>query len=195
MLGKTDPQGNFFDSYIEKCFLPKEHELLKIRKDVDFSFIEKEVKGLYAKEKGRVSYPPEVMFKILFLEFYYNLSDVEIVKQLKFNVLFRYFVGLKAKDVIPDYTSLTVFRKRLGEKRVERIFHEFFKQCRDKGLLKEKLKAIDTAHKIADVAIPNTIDLLREGRERILRTIEKETGKLEKSLKKYLPKKKTMRGG
>lgn len=195
MLGKTDPQGNFFDSYIEECFLPKEHELLKIRKNVDFSFIEKEVKGLYAKEKGRTSYPPEVMFKILFLGFYYNLSDVEVVKQLKFNVLFRYFVGLKAKDVIPDYTSLIVFRKRLGEKRVERIFHEFFKQCRDKGLLKEKLKAIDTAHTIADVAIPNTIDLLREGRERILRTIEKEMGKLEKSLKKYLPKKKTMRGG
>jgi len=135
------------------------------------------------------------MFKILFLEFYYNLSDVEVVKQLKFNVLFRYFVGLKAKDVIPDYTSLIVFRKRLGEKRVEGIFDEFFKQCRDKGLLKEKLKAIDTAHTIADVAIPNTIDLLREGRERILRTIEKETGKLEKSLKKYLLKKKTMRGG
>lgn len=191
MLGKTDPQGNFFDSYIEEHFLPEEHELLKIRKNVDFSFIEREVKGLYAKEKGRISYPPSAMFKILFLKFYYNLSDVEVVKQLKFNILFRYFVGLKAKDAIPDYTSLIVFRKRLGKERVERIFDEFFKQCRDKGLLKEKLKAIDTAHIIADVAIPNTIDLLKEGRKRILRTIEKETEKLEKSLKKCLPKKKT----
>jgi len=48
------------------------------------------------------------MFKILFLEFYYNLSDVEVAKQLKFNVLFGYFVGLKAEDTLPDDTSLVV---------------------------------------------------------------------------------------
>jgi len=28
MLGKTDPQVSFFDSFIEEYFLPKEHELL-----------------------------------------------------------------------------------------------------------------------------------------------------------------------
>lgn len=73
MLGKTDPQGNFFDSYIEEYFLPKKHELLKIKEKVDFSFIEEETRDLYSEEMGRVSYPPVVMFKILFLEFYYNL--------------------------------------------------------------------------------------------------------------------------
>ena len=89
MLGKTDPQINFFDSYIEEYFLPQEHELLKIQKEIDFSFIEEETEDLYAKVAGRPSYPPGVMFRILFLEFYYNLSDVEVVKQLKFNVLFE----------------------------------------------------------------------------------------------------------
>ncbi len=88
MLGKTKPQGNFFDSCVEEYFLPKEHELLKIKEKVDFSFIEKETKDLYAKRVGKPSYPPEVMFKIFFFEFYYNLSDIEVVKQLKFNVLF-----------------------------------------------------------------------------------------------------------
>jgi len=73
MLGKTDPQASFFDSYVEEHFLPEEHELLKITEKVDFSFIEEETKDLYAEASGRPSYPPEVMFKILFLEFYYNL--------------------------------------------------------------------------------------------------------------------------
>ena len=104
---------------------------------------------MYAEELGRPSYPPEVMFKILFLEFYYNLSDVEVVKQLKFNVLFRYFVGLRTEDPIPDDTSLVIFRKRLGEERFEEIFDEFIKQCKDKGLLKGKLKLIDATHIIA----------------------------------------------
>jgi transposase len=181
MLGKTDPQVNFFDSYIEEYFL------LKIKENVDFSFIEEETKDLYAKEIGRPSHPPVVMFRILFLEFYYNLSDVEVVKQLKFNVLFRYFVGLKVEDSIPDDTSLVVFRRRLGEERFERLFDRFAVQCKDKDLLQEKLKAIDATHIIADIAIPNTVNLLREGRKRILRAIEKEKKGLADPLKKYLP--------
>jgi len=40
MLGKTDPQENFFDAYIKDNFLPEEHELLEIKEKVDFSFIQ-----------------------------------------------------------------------------------------------------------------------------------------------------------
>jgi len=189
MLGKTDSQSNFFDSYVEEYFLPKEHELLEIKEKIDFSFIEKETKDLYAKIAGRPSYPPEVMFKILFLEFYYNLSDVEVVKQLKFNVLFRCFTGIKIEDPLPDDTSLVVFRKRLGEERFETIFDEFVKQCKEEGLLEERLKAVDATHIVADVAIPNTVNLLREGRKRILKQLEQERDKLDHSLTKYLPDK------
>jgi len=194
MLGKTDPQASFFDSYVEEYFLPKEHELLKIKKEVDFSFIEEETKDLYAKAAGRPSYPPGVMFKILFLEFYYNLSDVEVVKQLRFNVLFRYFVQIKIEDPLPDDTSLVVFRKRLGEERFERIFDKFVKQCKEKGLLKEKLKIVDATHIIADVAIPNTVELLREGRERILKAIKKEKKKFKISLEQYYPEEESLQG-
>jgi len=189
MLGKTNPQENFFDSYIKDNFLPKEHELLQIKEKVDFSFIEKETKDLYSKGSGRPSYPPEVMFKILFLEFYYNLSDVEVAKQMKFNVLFRYFAGLRAEETLPDDTSLVVFRKRLKEEKFEKIFDEFVKQCKEKGLLREKLKLIDATHIIADVAIPNTTKLLQEGRKRILKAITKEKKGLDKSLKGYFPEK------
>ena len=123
---------------------------------------------------GRPSHSPVVMSKIVFLEFCYNLSDVEVVKQLKFNVLFRYSADLKAEDLVPNDTSLVAFRKRVGEERFEKIFDKFIEECRTKGLLKEKLKTIDAAHIIADVAIPNPVNLLREGRERVLRVIEKE---------------------
>ena len=189
MLGKTDPQENFFDAYVKDNFLPEEHELLEIKEKVDFSFIKGKTKDLYSEGFGRPSYPPEVMFKILFLEFYYNLSDVEVAGQLKFNVLFRYFVGLKAEDSIPDDTSLVVFRKRLGEKNFEEIFDEFIIQCKKRSLLEGKLKLIDATHIIADVAIPNTTKLLQEGRKKVLRAIEREKKKLDDSLKRYYPEK------
>ena len=53
MLGKTDPQGNFFDSYIEDYFLPKEHEPLEIKEGIDFSFVEEETEDLYVCKKER----------------------------------------------------------------------------------------------------------------------------------------------
>lgn len=193
MLGKTDPQASFFDSYVEEYFLPKEHELLKIKDEIDFSFIEEETKDLYARVAGRPSYPPEVMFKILFLEFYYNLSNVEVVRQLRFNVLFRYFVEIKIEDPLPDDTCLVVFRRRLGEERFEIIFDKFVKQCKGKGLLKEKLKIVDATHIIADVAIPNTVNLLREGRERILKAIGEEKKKDDTSLEEYSPEEESLR--
>ena len=112
---------------------------------------------------------------------------MEVARQLKFNVLFRYFAELKAEDPIPDDTSLVVFRRRLGEERFERLFDRFITQCKDKGLLKEKLKTIDATHIIADVAIPNTVNLLREGRRRILRQLEKEKREVAELLRKYLP--------
>tara|TARA_B100001971_G_scaffold41521_1_gene36537 strand:+ start:224 stop:634 length:411 start_codon:yes stop_codon:yes gene_type:complete len=133
MLEKTDPQDSFFDSYVEEYFLPKEHELLKIKDEIDFYFIEEETRDLYARVAGRPSYPPEVMFKILFLEFYYNLSKVTVVRQLRFNVLFRYFVEIKIEDPLPDDTSLVVFRRRLGEEKFEIIFDKFVKQCKGKA--------------------------------------------------------------
>jgi len=85
------------------------------------------------------------MFKILFLEFYYNLSDVEVVKQLKFNVLFRYFVELKTKDSIPDDTSLVVFRKRLGEERFEANLESML-QKEDKKELKTEALVCDALY-------------------------------------------------
>ena len=51
---------------------------MKIKREIDFGFVEEEeVKDLYCSDNGRLSYPPEILFKMLFLEFYENLSDVE----------------------------------------------------------------------------------------------------------------------
>lgn len=186
MLGKQDVKKDFFDSYVEQQLLPKEHELLDIDAKVDFSFVEEEVADLYCSNTGRPSYPPEQMFRILFLEYYYNLSDVEVVKQLQVNILFRRFVRLLLEDQIPDDSSLSVFRSRLGEDRFQRLFERLIGQCQGKGLLGDRLKLIDATHLIADVAIPNMIKLLRDGRGRVLDRIKARHGSIAE-LEEYRP--------
>jgi len=186
MLGKQDGASDFFDSYVEQRLLPKEHELLDIDAKIDFSFVEEEVEDLYCSDNGRPSYPPQQMFRILFLEYYYNLSDVEVVKQLQVNILFRRFVGLSLKDTVPDDSSLCVFRVRLGEDRFWRLFSRLTEQSSEQGLLGDRLKVIDATHVVADIAVPNMINMLRDGRRRILKKIEQQYG-LDEDLGQFCP--------
>jgi IS5 family transposase len=173
MLGKKDPQGRFFDHYVYERHLPSDHELVRIHREVDFSFVEEETRDLYEEVMGRPSWPPEVLFRMLFLEFYSNLSDVQVSEQCVYNLLYRWFVGLKVGEGTPDDTTLVVFRKRLGQERVERFFNKINEQARGKGLLVGRHKIMDATHVIANVAIPSTVGLLRQAREKVLREIEK----------------------
>jgi IS5 family transposase len=189
MLGKKNMQKDFFNSYVYENLLPSEDILLDIKEQVDFSFVEEELRDLYDASNGRPSYPPEVLFKMLFLEFYYNLSDVEVSKQVRYNILYRYFVGLEVRESTPDDTTLVVFRNRCGKERFERLFDRVIKQCQEKALLKEKLKIIDATSIVADIAIPNTVNLLRQGRRVILKRISRSHPQLAKELsEKYIPR-------
>ncbi|MHA1410537.1 MAG: transposase [Candidatus Odinarchaeia archaeon] len=163
MLGKEDKQRNFFDEDIYSNLIPEDHILVKIKEKIDFSFVKEETKDVYSPDFGRPAYPAEIMFRMLFLEFYYNLNDEEVSKQCHYNVLFRWFVGLKIEERVPDDTSLMVFRKRLGVERFEKLFNRIVESAKEKGLLKERYKIVDATAIVADVAIPNTVNLLRQG--------------------------------
>ena len=173
MLKKESRQKDFFDSYVYERLLPNKHILLDIKESLDFTFVDETAKDLYSDTFGRPSFPPQVLFKMLFLEFFYNLSDYDVVDQVKTNVLFRYFAGLGISDDTPDDTTLVVFRKRLGEERFKRLFDSVVAKAKEKGLIKGDLKILDATHIIADIAIPSTVNLLRHGRRRIIKRIEK----------------------
>lgn len=173
MLGRKDPQGRFFDRYVYERHVPRDHELVRIDREVDFSFVEEETRDLYEEGVGRPSWPPEVLFRMLFLEYYSNLSDVQVSEQCQYNMLYRWFVGLRVGEATPDDTTLVVFRKRLGQERLERFFRRVNEQAKSKGLLVGRHKIFDATHVIANVAIPSTVGLLRQARGRVLREIGK----------------------
>ncbi|MCK4419835.1 transposase, partial [Candidatus Aerophobetes bacterium] len=191
MLGRENRQNNFLDSWTYERMLPKEDPLLEIKEKIDFSFIEEETKDLYSYAMGRVSFPPVVIFKMLFLQYYANLSDRGVSKAVKRDVLFRYFVGLSIEDEVPDDTTLVKFRSRLGEERFRKLFDRIVKQAQDRGLLKERIKIVDATHIAADIAIQGLVNLLRQGRKMVIRKIEKATNKRPKELEeRYITKEK-----
>ena len=187
MLKKLNKQKDFFDSYMYEHLLPSSHVLLDILEVIDFSFVDKCTNGFYSDKMGRPGFHPQVMFKLLFLEFLYNMSDYEIAEQIRTNILFRYFAGLGIPDETPDHATLSMFRRRLGEERFKELFDNIVLQARKKKLLKGRLKILDSTHIQANASIRGAVNLLRHGRKRVLKRILKLNSQMAHNLeKKYL---------
>ena len=68
---------------------------------------------LYARE-GRPSVPPEQLLSALLLQVFYGIrSERQLMEQLDYNLLYRWFVGLSPDDPVWDATTFTKNRERL----------------------------------------------------------------------------------
>lgn len=155
MLTKNKAQLDMFDYLIFQKLIPKEHLLVKIDGIIDFSFVYELVKDQYSPI-GRGSKDPAMMVKIFLLEFLYRLSDVQVVKRIQTDIVFRWFLNLGIDDQGPDDTTLSYFRvKRLTEDHFEAFFTEIVKKCIEKDLIETNRFIIDSTDVAANVNYPS----------------------------------------
>jgi transposase len=77
---------------------------------------------LYSRE-GRPSIPPERLLRALLLQAFYTVrSERQLMEQLDYNLLFRWFVGLSADDPVWDATTFCKNRDRLLDGEIARKF-------------------------------------------------------------------------
>jgi hypothetical protein len=63
---------------------------------------------------------------------------------------------------------LCIFRGRLGVEGHRAVFHAIVGQAREEGLVKDRLRLKDATHVIGDVAIPTTLALVAQIRDKLL---------------------------
>jgi transposase len=145
MLRITEKQQSFHSELYNK--IPETHILRLIDKAVDFSFINELLADSYCKNNGRPAKEPEMMMKLLFLQYIYNLSDVKVIEEATYNLAFLWFLGLNPEEKLPDASLLAKFRThRLKEFSLDDIITEIIRQCVEKGLIKGDSISIDTTH-------------------------------------------------
>jgi transposase len=111
-----DQQSEGFFSYVrlDKC-IPADHPLRAIRALIDeaLSGLSRDFNRLYARD-GRPSIPPERLLRALLLQAFYTVrSERQLMEQLDYNLLFRWFVGLSADDPVWNATVFCKNRDRL----------------------------------------------------------------------------------
>ncbi len=92
-----------------------DHPLRAIREIVSaaLSALSPDFGALYAR-LGRPSIPPEKLLRALLLQAFYSVrSERQLMEQLDYNLLFRWFVGLALDAPIWDVTVFTKNRERL----------------------------------------------------------------------------------
>ena len=115
MRGRFTDQGGLFSYIAPDKRVPADHPLRKVRelvRDV-LSDLNRSLGRLYASE-GRPSIPPEQLLSALLLQVFYGIrSERQLMEQLDYNLLYRWFVGLSPDDPVWDPTTFTKNRDRL----------------------------------------------------------------------------------
>lgn len=93
---------------------------------------------------GRPPFDRVMMFKILILQRYYDLSDDTIEYQINDRLTFMRFLGLTLDDKVPDAKTIWLFRETLIQKRIlENLFISFNENLKRLGMIVNKGKIAD----------------------------------------------------
>jgi IS5 family transposase len=136
-------QNSFLGNYVYDKIVSKEHILRKIQSAIDLTFVNELCRDAYCADNGRPGWSPILMFKVVFLQFLYDLSDYVIEDELTDRLSFKMFVGLEVDEAPPDHSSISRFRDRLGPERFKDIFNRIVSMAREKGIVSDKLHIID----------------------------------------------------
>jgi len=160
------------DQEIFEATVRQDHYLRRVKSVIDFERLRPLLADAYCDDQGRPAIEPLLMLKLEFLQYQYTLSDREVIERSRCNMAFRYFLGLSLHSALPHPTSLTCFRQRLGAGRHQQVFDAVVGQAREQGLVKDRLRLKDATHVIANIAIPSTIALVAQTRDRLLQALE-----------------------
>ena len=108
-------QGGLFSYIAPEARVPANHPLRKIRELVRgvLGELNRSLGRLYASE-GRPSIPPEQLLSALLLQVFYGIrSERQLMEQLNYNLMYRWFVGLSPDDPVWDPTTFTKNRDQL----------------------------------------------------------------------------------
>jgi len=161
-----------FDEQIRLEKLSKKQDPLeKLSSHIDFEYFRKPLERALTKnvdrnKGGRPAYDVVLMFKILILQRYYNVSDDAMEYAILDRLSFMRFLGLGMNDSVPDSKTIWLFRDTLTKLNlVEQLFKTLDKQLDNDGIVVHKGKIIDASV----VEVPKQrndrgeIDQLKEG--------------------------------
>jgi len=146
MRGESERQATMMLGLTPDGFVPKDHPLRRIKPLADSALrrMSPLFDEIYA-DAGRPSIPPEHLLKAsLLMAFFTVRSERQFCEQLRYNLLFKWFLDLNVEDEPFHPTTFTKNRERLLEADAARVLlKEVVKEARRRRLLSQDHFTVD----------------------------------------------------
>jgi IS5 family transposase len=170
-------QNDLFKARLDQI-IDMSHPRVRLAQRIDWGFLEKQFGAVYSDGPGSPPLPTRLMAGLQILKYSENLSDERLCEVWLENPYFQYFCGEEFfQNALPfDRSSLTRWRQRMGEDRLNALIQESLAVAAKTGALKPSELAaavVDTTVQPKNVAHPTDAKLLNRARERLVRLAKK----------------------
>jgi transposase, IS5 family len=150
------------------------HPLVLLAKAIDWRFLEETFGAVYTDGAGRPPLPTRLMAGIAILKHTYNLSDEAVCALWVENPYYQYFCGEEFfQHELPfDRSSMTNWRNRMGEERLQALLQESLAVATRTGAMKPgdlSRIVIDTTVQPKNITFPTDAKLVNRAREKLVK--------------------------
>ena len=155
-----------------------DHALAKLARTIDWGFLEEKFGAVYADGSGRPPLPTRLMAGLAILKHTYNLSDEVVCELWIENPYYQYFCGEEFfQHRLPlDRSSMTHWRNRMGEERLQALLQESLAVATKTGAMKPGDLArviVDTTVQPKNITFPTDAKLMNRAREKLVKLAKK----------------------
>src|SRR6202030_3935359 len=155
------------------------HALAKLARTVDWRFLEDRFGEVYTDDPGHPPLPTRLMAGLAILKHTYDLSDEVLCERWVENPYYQYFCGEEFfQHQLPfDRSSLTRWRQRMGEEKLEALLQESLSVAHKTGALSSKdleRVVVDTTVQPKAIAHPTDARLVHRAIEKLVNLAKRE---------------------
>jgi IS5 family transposase len=171
--GQTDLLRARLDAIIDRG-----HPLVNLAGTIDWSFLEQRFGAVYEDKPGRPPLPTRLMAGLAILKHTYDLSDEALCERWVENPYYQFFCGEEffQHRLVFDRSSLTRWRQRMGEERLQALLQESLAVATKTEAIKPSdlnRVILDTTVQPKNVMFPTDARLLNRAREILVRLAQR----------------------
>jgi transposase len=137
--------------------VPANHFYRHLDAALDLAFVREWVADCYA-DRGRPSIDPVVFFKLQLILFFEGLrSERRLIETASLHLAHRWYLGYGLDEPLPDHSSLTRIRQRLGLPVFQRFFEHVVELCQQAGLIWGRELFFDATKVRANAALNSVV--------------------------------------
>jgi transposase, IS5 family len=150
------------------------HPLVKLGRETDWAFLERTFGEAYTEGPGQPPLPTRLMAGLIILKYTHNLSDEALCERWVENPYYQHFCGEEffQHELVLDRSSLSNWRKRMGEEKVKALLQESLSVAVKTGAVKPAQLSeviVDTTVQPKNIMFPTDARLLNRAREILVR--------------------------